>query len=67
MAGHLGLAAAAIEMMSLPTSRYDSARVGAEVFSASPRQADMLICRARLDQMAPVIRRIYDQMPSRSG
>jgi NADH-quinone oxidoreductase subunit B len=58
-----GLACCAIEMMSLPTSRYDSARFGAEVFRASPRQADMLILSGRVSiKMAPVIRRIYDQM-----
>jgi NADH-quinone oxidoreductase subunit B len=58
-----GLACCAIEMMSLPTSRYDSARFGAEVFRASPRQADMLILSGRVAiKMAPVIRRIYDQM-----
>ena len=58
-----GLACCAIEMMSMVTSRYDSARFGAEVFRASPRQADMLILSGRVSiKMAPVIRRIYDQM-----
>jgi NADH-quinone oxidoreductase subunit B len=58
-----GLACCAIEMMSIVTSRYDSARFGAEVFRASPRQADMLILSGRVSiKMAPVIRRIYDQM-----
>ena len=50
-------------MMSIVTARYDSARFGAEVFRASPRQADMLILSGRVSiKMAPVIRRIYDQM-----
>jgi NADH-quinone oxidoreductase subunit B len=58
-----GLACCAIEMMSMVGSRYDSARFGAEVFRASPRQADMLILSGRVSvKMAPVIRRIYDQM-----
>jgi NADH-quinone oxidoreductase subunit B len=43
--------------------RNDAARFGAEVFRASPRQADMLILSGRVSiKMAPVIRRIYDQM-----
>ena len=58
-----GLACCAIEMMSMVTARYDTARFGAEVFRASPRQADMLILSGRVAiKMAPVIRRIYDQM-----
>jgi NADH-quinone oxidoreductase subunit B len=58
-----GLACCAIEMMSIVTARYDVARFGAEVFRASPRQADMLILSGRVSiKMAPVLRRIYDQM-----
>ena len=58
-----GLACCAIEMMSMVSARYDSARYGAEVFRASPRQADMLILSGRVSiKMVPVIRRIYDQM-----
>ena len=58
-----GLACCAIEMMSMVSARYDSARFGSEVFRASPRQADMLIISGRVSiKMAPVIRRIYDQM-----
>jgi NADH-quinone oxidoreductase subunit B len=58
-----GLACCAIEMMSMVGARYDTARYGAEVFRASPRQADMLILSGRVSvKMAPVIRRIYDQM-----
>jgi NADH-quinone oxidoreductase subunit B len=58
-----GLACCAIEMMSMVTARYDTARFGAEVFRASPRQADMLILSGRVSiKMAPVLRRIYDQM-----
>ena len=58
-----GLACCAIEMMSMVSARYDSARFGAEVFRASPRQADMLILSGRVSiKMVPVVRRIYDQM-----
>ena len=58
-----GLACCAIEMMSMVSARYDAARYGAEVFRASPRQADMLILSGRVSiKMVPVIRRIYDQM-----
>jgi NADH-quinone oxidoreductase subunit B len=59
-----GLACCAIEMMSASASRFDLARFGAEVFRASPRQADLLIVSGRVCQkMAPVLRQIYDQMP----
>jgi NADH-quinone oxidoreductase subunit B len=58
-----GLACCAIEMMSIVTSRYDSARFGAEVFRSSPRQADLLIVSGRVShKMAPPLRQIYDQM-----
>jgi NADH-quinone oxidoreductase subunit B len=59
-----GLACCAIEMMAMASSRYDIARFGAEAFRASPRQADLMIVAGRLSRkMAPVLRRIYDQMP----
>jgi NADH-quinone oxidoreductase subunit B len=59
-----GLACCGIEMISVVGSpRMDAARFGAEVFRASPRQADMIILSGRVSiKMAPVIRRIYDQM-----
>ena len=59
-----GLACCAIEMITVVGSpRVDAARFGAEVFRASPRQADMLILSGRVSiKMAPVIRRLYDQM-----
>jgi NADH-quinone oxidoreductase subunit B len=59
-----GLACCAIEMISVVGSpRVDASRFGAEVFRASPRQADMIILSGRVSvKMAPVIRRIYDQM-----
>lgn len=59
-----GLACCAIEMMAMANSRWDSARFGAEVFRASPRQADLMIVSGRVSQkMAPVLKRIYNQMP----
>lgn len=58
-----GLACCAIEMMSIVSARYDIARFGGEAFRASPRQADLLILSGRVSiKMAPVVRRIYDQM-----
>ncbi len=59
-----GLACCAIEMMAMANSRWDAARFGAEVFRASPRQADLMIVSGRVSQkMAPVLKRIYQQMP----
>src|SRR3569623_3575810 len=59
-----GLACCAIEMMASVMPRYDMARFGAEVFRASPRQADLMIVAGRVSQkMAPVLKQIYDQMP----
>jgi NADH-quinone oxidoreductase subunit B len=59
-----GLACCAIEMITLIGSpRTDLSRFGAEVVRASPRQADMIILSGRVSvKMAPIIRRIYDQM-----
>ena len=58
-----GLACCAIEQIHIVASRMDLARFGWEAFRASPRQADLMILSGRVSiKMAPVIRRIYDQM-----
>jgi NADH-quinone oxidoreductase subunit B len=59
-----GTACCAIEMMASFATKYDMARFGMERMSFSPRQADLLICAGRVSyKMAPVLRRIWDQMP----
>jgi NADH-quinone oxidoreductase subunit B len=59
-----GTACCAIEFMATAASRFDLARFGMERMSFSPRQADVLICAGRLPfKLAPVIRKIWDQMP----
>ena len=59
-----GTACCAIEMMATAATRYDLARFGMERMSFSPRQADLLICAGRVSyKMAPVLRRIWEQMP----
>ena len=60
-----GLACCAIEMMSTYGPRFDLARFGMEVMRPSPRQADLMIVSGRVShKMAPVLKRLYDQMPN---
>jgi len=58
-----GTACCAIEFMSTVSAHYDLARFGAEVVRFSPRQSDMMIVAGTItDKMAPVVKRVYDQM-----
>ena len=53
-----------IEMMQASASNFDIARFGSEVFRASPRQADLLICAGTIThKMAPALLKLYEQMP----
>jgi len=58
-----GLACCGIEMMTAGSAHYDLDRFGI-IFRASPRQSDCLIVAGTVTKkMAPVVRRVYDQMP----
>ena len=59
-----GTACCAIEFMSAAASQHDISRFGAEVVRFSPRQADlMLVCGTISYKQAPILKRIYEQMP----
>ena len=59
-----GTACCAIEFMSTVSSHYDIARFGAEVVRFSPRQSDVMIVAGTIvDKMAPVLKKVYEQMP----
>ena len=58
-----GTSCCAIEMMSAYSAKYDWSRFGFEVARASPRQADVIIIAGTIvNKMAPVLKRLYDQM-----
>jgi NADH-quinone oxidoreductase subunit B len=58
-----GLACCAMEQFHTAGPRMDIGRFGFEAFRASPRQADLIILAGRVSiKMAPIIRRLYDQM-----
>jgi NADH-quinone oxidoreductase subunit B len=60
-----GLACCAIEMMSAQGADNDMSRFGMELNRASPRQSDLMIVAGRVSRkMAPVVRKLYDQMPA---
>ena len=59
-----GLACCAVEMMHAAMSRYDLDRFGI-IFRASPRHSDLMIIAGTLtNKMAPLLRRLYEQLPS---
>lgn len=59
-----GTACCAIEFMSVAASQHDISRFGAEVVRFSPRQADLLlVCGTISYKQAPILKRIYEQMP----
>ena len=60
---NFGLACCAFEMIASASSRFDLSRFGMDIFRASPRQADLMIVAGTLTwKMAPVLKRIYNQM-----
>ena len=59
-----GTSCCAIEMMQTVNAKYDWSRFGFEVMRATPRQADLIIVSGTITmKMAPVLKRLYDQMP----
>jgi NADH-quinone oxidoreductase subunit B len=59
-----GIACCAIEMMATGMAHFDLDRFGMGVFRASPRQSDLMIVAGTVNvKMAPVVKRLYEQMP----
>jgi NADH-quinone oxidoreductase subunit B len=60
-----GIACCAIEMIVATSSRFDLARFGAEVFRATPRQADLMFIAGTVNhKLAERVKLLYDQMPA---
>jgi NADH-quinone oxidoreductase subunit B len=60
----MGISCCAIEMMAAADPKYDIARFGSEVMRFTPRQCDLMIVAGTVTyKMAPVVKKIYDQMP----